>query len=70
MGLMQCIESAHELLLALFGLPALVVHRAPSVTLALKAALCLRLDLMGIDFSRFGLLSGHFYGKKFRLVNG
>lgn len=42
-------------------------HTASKTTLALKAALCLRLDLMLIDLFRCGLLRGHFYGKRSRL---
>ena len=36
---------------------------ASKATLALKAGLCLRRDLMVLELSKFSLLSGHFYGK-------
>jgi len=42
---------------------------ASNATLALNVGLCLRRDLMVIDLSRFGLLSGHFYGERSRLAS-
>jgi transposase-like protein len=52
-----------------FRVYAIIRDATSNATLDLNVGLCLRRDLMVIDLSRFGLLSGHFYGERSRLAS-